>query len=37
LGGGSGIISGSHEVTFLYKFKYKSNRKKMQAIKCPKI
>jgi type IX secretion system PorP/SprF family membrane protein len=37
LGGINGIISGSHEVTFLYKFKYKSNRKKMQAIKCPKI
>ncbi|MGE0090515.1 MAG: PorP/SprF family type IX secretion system membrane protein [Bacteroidales bacterium] len=37
LGGINGIISGSHEVTFLYKFKYKSKRKKMQAIKCPKI
>lgn len=37
LGGISGVISGSHEVTFLYKFKYKSKRKKMQAIKCPKI
>jgi len=37
LGDLSSVISGSHEVTFLYKFKYKSKRKKMQAIKCPKI
>ena len=37
LGGFSGIISGGHEVTFLYKFMYKSKRKKMKAIKCPKI
>lgn len=37
LGGFSGIISGGHEVTFLYKFKYKSKRKKIKAIKCPKI
>ena len=37
LGGLTGIISGSHEVTFLYKFKYNSKRKKMKAIKCPKI
>lgn len=33
----AGLISGSHEVTFLYKFKYKSKRKKIKAIKCPKI
>lgn len=37
LGGFSGIISGGHEVTFLYKFMYKSKRKKIKAIKCPKI
>ncbi|PLX20501.1 MAG: hypothetical protein C0597_04085, partial [Marinilabiliales bacterium] len=37
LGGISGIISGAHEVTFLYKFMYKSKRKKIKAIKCPKI
>jgi type IX secretion system PorP/SprF family membrane protein len=37
LGGLSGIISGGHEVTFLYKFMYKRKRKKMKAIKCPKI
>lgn len=37
LGGLSGVISGSHEVTFLYKFMYKRKRKKMKAIKCPKI
>ena len=37
LGGLSGIISGGHEVTFLYKFMYKSKRKKIKAIKCPKI
>lgn len=37
LGGVSGVISGGHEVTFLYKFMYKSKRKKMKAIKCPKI
>ena len=37
LGGFDGIISGAHEVTFLYKFKYKSKRKKIKAIKCPKI
>lgn len=37
LGGLGGIISGSHEVTFLYKFKYKSKRKNMEAIKCPKF
>lgn len=37
LEGLSGIISGGHEVTFLYKFMYKSKRKKIKAIKCPKI
>lgn len=37
LGGFDGIISGSHEVTFLYKFMYKRKRKKIKAIKCPKI
>lgn len=37
LGGLSGVISGGHEVTFLYKFMYKSKRKKIKAIKCPKI
>ncbi|MDA3953302.1 MAG: PorP/SprF family type IX secretion system membrane protein [Bacteroidales bacterium] len=37
LGDLSGIISGGHEVTFLYKFMYKRKRKKMKAIKCPKI
>ena len=37
LGGLSGVISGGHEVTFLYKFMYKSRRKKIKAIKCPKI
>jgi len=37
LGGLGGLISGAHEVTFLYKFKYKSKRKKIRAIKCPKI
>ncbi len=37
LGGINGIISGAHEVTFLYKFMYKSKRKKIRAIKCPKI
>lgn len=37
LNGFTGIISGSHEVTFLYKFKYKNTRKKYKAIKCPKI
>jgi hypothetical protein len=26
---------GSHEVTFIYLFKYKSIKKKMGAIKCP--
>jgi type IX secretion system PorP/SprF family membrane protein len=35
LNGVNGVIYGSHEVTFLYKFKYKSKRKKMKAIKCP--
>src|SRR6056297_236661 len=30
-----GIISGAHEVTFLYFFKYKSKKRKMKAIKCP--
>ncbi len=37
LGGLSGIISVVHEVTFLYKFMYKRKRKKIKAIKCPKI
>lgn len=37
LDGINGVIYGSHEVTFLYKFKYKSKRKKIKAIKCPKI
>ncbi len=37
LGGFNGVISGGHEVTFLYKFMYKRKRKKMKAIKCPKI
>ncbi len=37
LNGLNGIISGAHEVTFLYKFMYKSKRKKIRAIKCPKI
>ncbi len=37
LAGFNGIIYGSHEVTFLCKFKYKSKRKKIKAIKCPKI
>jgi len=37
LDGINGVIYGAHEVTFLYKFKYKSKRKKMKAIKCPKI
>ncbi|PLX21562.1 MAG: hypothetical protein C0597_03190 [Marinilabiliales bacterium] len=37
LGGFSGIISGAHEVTFLYKFMYKRKRKKIEAIKCPKF
>lgn len=37
LGDMSSIISGGHEVTFLYKFMYKSKRKKIKAIKCPKI
>ncbi len=37
LGGLSGVISGGHEVTFLYKFMYKRRRKKIKAIKCPKI
>lgn len=37
LGGISGVISGGHEVTFLYKFMYKRKRKKIKAIKCPKI
>lgn len=32
-----GIIYGAHEVTFLYFFQYKNKRKKMKAIKCPKI
>ena len=37
LNGLDNIISGAHEVTFLYKFMYKSKRKKIRAIKCPKI
>ena len=37
LGGLSGVISGGHEVTFLYKFMYKRKKKKIKAIKCPKI
>ena len=36
-GGVGGIIYGAHEVTFMYKFKYKSRRKIIKAIKCPKI
>ena len=30
-----GIISGAHEVTFLYFFKYKNKKRKIKAIKCP--
>jgi len=37
LDGINNVISGGHEVTFLYKFMYKSKRKKIRAIKCPKI
>lgn len=29
--------SGSHEVTFLWKFQYNEKRKKYRAIKCPEI
>lgn len=36
-GGFDGIINGAHEVTFMYKFKYKRKRKMIKAIKCPKI
>ena len=36
-GGFDGIINGAHEVTFVYKFMYKSKRKKIKAIKCPKF
>ncbi|HSH51911.1 MAG TPA: PorP/SprF family type IX secretion system membrane protein [Bacteroidales bacterium] len=32
-----GIISGAHEVTFLYFFKYKSKKRKIKAIKCPRF
>jgi type IX secretion system PorP/SprF family membrane protein len=35
LNGLDGIISGAHEVTFLYFFKYKNKKKKIKAIKCP--
>ncbi len=37
LGDIGSVILGGHEVTFLYKFMYKSKRKKIKAIKCPKI
>jgi type IX secretion system PorP/SprF family membrane protein len=36
-GGFDGIINGAHEVTFVYKFMYKRNRKNIKAIKCPKF
>ena len=33
----SGILKGAHEVTFSYNLEYKRKRKKIRAIKCPKI
>ncbi len=36
-GGINNLNSGGHEVTFLYKIMYKRKRKKIRAIKCPKI
>lgn len=36
-GGLDGLLKGSHEVTFVYKFMYKRKRKKIEAIKCPKF